>query len=129
MLKTEWAFAICLGKSVDVIAISPAKLAMKGKNSNTPIMLITICVKDSLLEERDDPRAASIPVMHDPILAPRMIAMAASKLIKSFIPRDITNPIKAVLLLKILVTITPPSNPDRGNCPRLYRKSFRAGSS
>ena len=44
---------------------------------------------------------------HDPMFAPRRMAMAASKVIKLFIPRDITNPIKAVLLLKMPVSSCP----------------------
>jgi hypothetical protein len=94
----EWAFAICLGRSVDIISRNPDKLVIKGKNNNTPITLIVSWVKANLLDESDDPMAASIPVMHVPTLAPRIIATAAFKVIRLLIPRDITKPIIAELL-------------------------------
>jgi hypothetical protein len=73
-------------------------LVIKGKNNDTPITLIVSWTKASLLDERDDPMAASNPVTHVPTLAPRIIATAAFKVIRLLTPRDITKPIMAELL-------------------------------
>ena len=84
--------------------------------------------KANLFDASDDPITANNSPTQVPMFAPRTIAIAAGKVIKLLMPRDITKAARAALLWNAAVTSIPAINPYSGNCPKVNKKSLKPGS-